>query len=73
MRISSVPLDPLAQHEAMVPWELARVMARPQDQVIRLRDDDQFFMPFKVGHVSLPYGVQAYKNLFSKSSPSGRG
>ena len=45
-QVVEVPFDAFAQHEAVVAGEFAGVIARPQDQVIRLRDDDQFFMCF---------------------------
>jgi hypothetical protein len=34
--------DPLAQHEAMVAGEPAGMPARPEDEVVSLRDDDEF-------------------------------
>jgi hypothetical protein len=48
--VVQVPLDALAQDEAVVAGELAGVMARPEDQVICLRDDDQFLMVPANGH-----------------------
>ena len=63
-QVVQVPFDPFAQHEAVVAGEFARVVARPQDQVIRLRDDDQFFVSFQVGHIRLLYSVHMYKSIF---------
>jgi hypothetical protein len=57
-----------AQHEAVVAGKLARVIARPQDQVIRLRDDHQFFVPFQIGHVRLLLSIQLYQSAFSKAT-----
>jgi len=37
-------LDTLAQHEPMLPWKAAFVVATSQNQVAGLRDDDQFFV-----------------------------
>ena len=39
-----IPLNPFAQHEAVIAGKLAGVVARPQDQVIRLRDNRKFFV-----------------------------
>ena len=50
-QIVQIPFDPFPQHEAVVPRELPRVIARPQNQVIRLRDDYQFLYPFSLCHV----------------------
>jgi hypothetical protein len=41
-----VALDPFAQHEAVVAREPTRVVARPEDQVVRLGDYDQFLVFF---------------------------
>jgi hypothetical protein len=46
-------LDALAQHKPMIAREFAGVIATPHDQVIRLGDDHQFFVPFAVVHVRL--------------------
>ena len=45
----TVSLDTLAQHETMLSWEAACVIATPQNQVVGLRDDDQFFVLFHRG------------------------
>jgi hypothetical protein len=50
-QVVQVALDALARHKAMIAREFAGVIATPQDQVIRLGDDHQFFAPFAVGHV----------------------
>ena len=39
-----VPLNPLAEHEAVVAGKLTRVVAGPEDQVVGLGDDDQFLV-----------------------------
>jgi hypothetical protein len=49
------------------------VIARPQDQIIGLGDDDQFFATFKVGHVYLSYSVRMYKTLSNFRPPEGVG
>jgi hypothetical protein len=41
----------LAQHEAVIAREFAGVIATPQDQVIRLGNDNQLLVPFKVCHI----------------------
>jgi hypothetical protein len=41
-QVVQVAFDPLAQHEAVVAGEPAGVMARPQDEVVGLRDDGEF-------------------------------
>ena len=45
-QVVEVPLDPLAQHEAVVAGELAGVVAGPEDQVVSLGDHDQFLVFF---------------------------
>jgi len=39
----------LAQHEPMLSWKPTCVIATPQNQVVGLRDDDQFFVLFHRG------------------------
>ena len=39
-----VPLDPLAQHKAVVAGKAARVVAGPENQVIGLGDNRQFLL-----------------------------
>jgi len=41
-QVVEIALDPLAQHEAVVAGKLTRVVARPENQVVCLRDHDQF-------------------------------
>ena len=60
-QVVEIAFNPLAQHGAVVARKLVRVLARPQDQVIRLRDDNQFFVPFQVSHVFLLDSVHMYK------------
>jgi hypothetical protein len=43
-QVVEVPLDAFAQHEAVIAGEPARVMEGPQDQVVGLGEDDQFFL-----------------------------
>jgi hypothetical protein len=43
-QVVQAPLDPLAEHEAVIAAELAGMTAGPNDQVIRLGDDDQFLV-----------------------------
>jgi hypothetical protein len=45
-QVVQVPLDPLAQHKPVVAGELARMVAGPEDQVIRLSDHDDFLLSF---------------------------
>ena len=45
-QVLEVPLNPLAQDEAVVAREFARVVTRPEDQVICLGDHDQFLVFF---------------------------
>ena len=45
----TVSLDTLAQHEPMLSWKPTCVIATPQNQVVGLRDDDQFFVLFHRG------------------------
>jgi hypothetical protein len=52
------------QHEAVVTGELAGMVAGPQAQVIRLGDDDQFFVLLKVRHIFLAQSVQMVNSLF---------
>ena len=63
-QIVEAPLDPLAQHEAVVTGEFAGMVAGPQDQVIRLGDDDGFFIPFKVRHIFLSQSVPMFNSIF---------
>jgi hypothetical protein len=57
----------------MIAGKFARVIARPQDQVIRLRDDDQFLVSLAVGHAHLEI-VYICSKAFSKSPGSaGKG
>jgi hypothetical protein len=51
-------LDALAQHKAMIAREFAGVIATPQDQVIRLGDNHQFFMRFAVFNVLFGHTVR---------------
>ena len=69
--LPDLPLDALARHEAVISWEAAGMMAGPQDQVIRLGDDDQFFVTFKVRHISLVLTVQTFKIHLSFSTAFG--
>ena len=45
-QVVEVPLDPLAQHEAVVAGEAAGVVAGPENQVVSLGDHDQFLVFF---------------------------
>jgi hypothetical protein len=51
-QVVQVALDPLAQHKAMGAGDATRVVARPQDQVIRLREHYQL-LSFP-GHRKIP-------------------
>jgi hypothetical protein len=62
--LPDLPLDALARHEAVISWEAAGMMAGPQDQVIRLGDDDGFFIPFKVRHIFLSQSVPMFNSIF---------
>jgi len=42
-------LDTLAQYKPMLPGKATCVIATPQNQVVGLRDDDQFFVLFHRG------------------------
>ena len=71
-QVVEVAFNAFAQHEAVIAGEFARVVARPQDQVIRLRDDHQFFVPFS-GRPCLIYWIvyTCVQYHFHFSSPSG--
>jgi hypothetical protein len=60
-----------AQHEAVVAGEFAGVIARPQDQKVSLRDDDEFTATFTVSPISLPDSVHMHETTFHISTPSG--
>jgi hypothetical protein len=64
-----VPFDPFAQHETMIAREFAGVVARPQDQIVSLRHNDQFLMPFQVCHVNLLNSEHLYKFIFNFAPP----
>jgi hypothetical protein len=49
-QVVQVRLDALIQHEAVVAGELAGMTAGPQDQVIRLGEDDQFLVVLRYSH-----------------------
>jgi hypothetical protein len=49
-QIVEVPLNAFAEHKTMVAGEFPGVIARPQNQVIRLRDDNQFLMVVSKSH-----------------------
>jgi hypothetical protein len=50
-QIVEAPIDPFAEHEAVIAREFAGVIATPQDQVIRLGNDNQLLVPFKICHI----------------------
>jgi hypothetical protein len=68
-QIVQIPLNPFAQHEAVVAREFTRVIARPQNQVIRLGDDDQFLGLFPVSHAIPANSVQMNKMQKIKTGP----
>ena len=73
-QVVQVSFDAFAQHEAVVPGEFAGVIARPQDQVIGLRDDDQFFIVSRSAMSTHLYSVHMYKFPFFNFRPlRGRG
>ena len=45
-QVVEVPLDALAQHKAVVAGKAAGVVAGPENQVIHLRNHDQFLVFF---------------------------
>jgi len=45
-QVVEIAFDPLAEHEPMITGEAARVVARPEDQVVSLGDHDQFLVFF---------------------------
>jgi hypothetical protein len=63
-QVVQVPFDAFAQHKTVVAGEFARVIARPQNQIVSLRDDDQLFMTFTICHIWLLYIEQVYKSEF---------
>jgi hypothetical protein len=70
-QVVEVAFDAFTQHEAVISWELARVLATPQDQVVGLGDDDQVICSSVVGDKrSLP-SVQMRQLIFHFSPPSG--
>jgi hypothetical protein len=48
--VYGLSLDAFTKHEPMIAGKLACVIARPQDQVVRLCDHDQFFITSSPGH-----------------------
>ena len=63
-QIIEISFDAFAQDETVIAGEFAGMVAGPQDQVIRLGDDDQFFVPFKVRNIFLSQRVQMFKSIF---------
>src|SRR5262249_51741810 len=62
-----------SQHEAVIAGEFAGVISRPQDQIIRLRDDRKFLGSFAVRHAYSLCSELLYTTGFPFSPPSGRG
>ena len=48
-KVVQASFDAFAQHETMLPRKATGVMTTPQNQVVGLRDDDQFFVLFHRG------------------------
>jgi len=48
--VTEVPFNPLAQYKPMIPRKLPRMMTTPQDEIVGLRNDRQFFVIFANGH-----------------------
>jgi hypothetical protein len=49
-QVVQVPLDAFAQHEAVMAGQGAGMTAGPQDQVIRLGEDDPFLVVLLYSH-----------------------
>ena len=68
--VYGLSLDAFTKHEPMIAGKLAGVIARPQDQVVRLCDHDQFFITSSAEHLISPMRATSSCHFFKFFPPA---